>query len=604
MKQFKTIRASMFLSFSVVIVLLVVLSIGIFGYSFSKVLLRQEYDALQATCNSVSDSMDDQIETVQAASIKLYTSNQYKELFFKQVGSSAEEFSTGRDLWQTVRTVTGAVNSYLRILSLRNDGRVYRFDDTFCSDTQGALLLAPDINYLDKTVHAPFDHISEPHWIKADAAQPWKRVITVYTRFSRKISTERNNLLAVSIDYDHFVRRATELSCKAPGQSIYIFSHSGRLIFPLEGSMQTDELARARKQFFDLRRSGQSEGVFSDFPSDPRVYAWKFSQVSGFAAVVTSSAQMVYQPFFMFLFQLAGVGVAAAGCVLMLVYVLSRRLSRPLRMLGQSIQTYTLDQEEALHEDEPLHSGIDEIESLNIAYQQMRRRLHRSLEEVVVARSHETQSRMLALQAQMDPHFLYNTLSVMSILAEEQDCEEVSGMCAALVNMLRYISSSAAQVTLAQELAHTRAYIGLMQIRYRDMLRFSCDIPDDMLALSIPRLVVQPLVENALKYGINVDPPWCISISGRCEGETWSICVCDNGRGIAQEKLQELYARMRAYETCARIPEPELSGVGLVNIFMRLRLMYGENMVFSISNQPNGGLCVQIGGGIRGKDVP
>lgn len=604
MKQFKTIQGSMFLSFSVVIILLVFLSIGIFGYSFSKVLLRQEYDALQAACNNVSESMDDQIKTVQAASIKLYTSNQYKELFFKQVQSSAEEFSTGRDLWQTVRTVTGAVNSYLRILSLRSDGRVYRFDNTFCSDAQGALLLAPDINYLDKTVHTPFDHISEPHWIKADTTQPWERVITVYTRFSRKISTERNNLLAVSIDYDHFVRRATELSRKTPEESIYIFSHSGRLIFPLEGSLQTDELAHARKQFFDLRRTGQSEGSFSDFPSDPRVYTWKFSQVSGFAVVVTSSAQVVYRPFFVFLFQLIGVGGAAEVCLMILVYLLSRRLSRPLRMLGQSIQTYTLDQEEPLQEDAPLHSGIDEIESLNIAYQQMRRRLHRSLEEAVVARSHETQSRMLALQAQMNPHFLYNTLSVMSILAEEQDCNEVSGMCGELVNMLRYISNGAAQVTLAQELAHTRAYVGLMQIRYRGMLRFSCDIPDDMLSLSIPRLVVQPLIENALKYGINIDPPWCISLSGKREGEKWSICVRDNGRGIAQKKLQELYARMRAYETCTRIPEPELNGVGLVNIFMRLRLMYGENMVFSIFNQPQGGLCVQIGGGIDGKDMP
>jgi two-component system, sensor histidine kinase YesM len=228
----------------------------------------------------------------------------------------------------------------------------------------------------------------------------------------------------------------------------------------------------------------------------------------------------------------------------------------------------------------------------------MRQRLKNSLEETVISRSHEVHSLMLSLQSQMNPHFLYNTISVISVMAEEDGKVNIVKACEDLSNMLRYISSESSEpVLLSLELEHTLSFMNLMKLRYADDLSFSLNIPENMHTIKIPKLVIQPLVENCTKYAINVDPPWKTEITGIVSSNQWEIIVQDNGTGFNEAWLDSVKKRFELINIY-NMPELKLNGMGLANIFIRLKLLYGKDAIFELYNHPDGGAIVKIGGTI------
>ena len=127
----------------------------------------------------------------------------------------------------------------------------------------------------------------------------------------------------------------------------------------------------------------------------------------------------------------------------------------------------------------------------------------------------EIQAQMLALQAQMNPHFLYNSLNTIGAMAEEGMTEEVTSMCQDITSILRYISSDKESVsTVEEELEHCSLYLNCMKMRFKDKFTYEFDIGDDLLDLKIPKLCIQLLIENSVKFVSKTAPPWHIRIEG------------------------------------------------------------------------------------------
>jgi two-component sensor histidine kinase len=188
------------------------------------------------------------------------------------------------------------------------------------------------------------------------------------------------------------------------------------------------------------------------------------------------------------------------------------------------------------------------------------------------------EARLSALNAQLNPHFLFNTLHAVSSLVE-RDPRGVRRMIARLSELLRYTLDGGGEheVVLAQEIAFLERYLEIMQIRFQGQLEIEVQIGDEARDALVPNLILQPLVENAVKHGVDkVSGTGKIKIMARRDADRLVLSVSDNGPG--PQKI-------------ARLDE---AGVGLANIRQRLEQLYGSAQSLTLAEAPSGGTVAQI----------
>jgi sensor histidine kinase YesM len=157
-------------------------------------------------------------------------------------------------------------------------------------------------------------------------------------------------------------------------------------------------------------------------------------------------------------------------------------------------------------------------------------------------------------------------------------------------------SSEATTATLGTEVEYAECYLAAMRARFGDSLGYVIDVPETMRDIVVPRLIVQPFIENCFKYATTVRPPWRIELRGGSSRGRWAIEILDNGPGFSGATLgrvaERISARRRTGEGLAPM---SIAGMGMLNSFERLRLAFGEAAFFEISNLPEGGARVAMG---------
>lgn len=246
-----------------------------------------------------------------------------------------------------------------------------------------------------------------------------------------------------------------------------------------------------------------------------------------------------------------------------------------------------------------IEGNIKELIELDDAFEQMCRQLKESKDKLELSYVKEVQSKLLAMQSQMNPHFLFNVLSIIKIMGMEADRQEIVEVCTELSMMLRYVSSSdSSLVKIRQEKEYTLNYLKLMSVRFQEYLEYEVDIPEAMNQIKLPRLVLQPLVENSIKYITEIRPPWKIKVKGWVDENKWYLSVQDNGPGMDEEKEKELKRNMKKSLIEQNYEKSEIGGMGILNIYSRLVLVYGEDADLRIENKVESGLLVVIGGAL------
>lgn len=192
------------------------------------------------------------------------------------------------------------------------------------------------------------------------------------------------------------------------------------------------------------------------------------------------------------------------------------------------------------------------------------------------------------LQAQINPHFLYNTLDAIVWKAEAEDTGEVIGLTSSLSDFFRIsLSSGADWIPISQEKKHIEGYLKIQQTRYRDILRYEIDIPDEIGEYYILKLLLQPLVENAIYHGIKIKRGGGkIFVSGKLEDGYLVFSVRDTGLGMTPEQLNELNERMK--KEIPTVSEGGSGGFGLVNVNLRIRLYYNQEAGLKIESSTEG----------------
>lgn len=253
---------------------------------------------------------------------------------------------------------------------------------------------------------------------------------------------------------------------------------------------------------------------------------------------------------------------------ILLIYMLLRLLTIPLRMLATQMQkTGEGDFRARIHV-----TGSIEVCELSESFNSMVAHIDQLIKRTYVAELSEKDARLAALEAQLNPHFLYNTLQAVSTETLVNDQPQIHRMVTALAANLRYTIKGDTLVPLKQEISYVNDYIFLQKIRMDDALEFISHIDPATEDCLIPKISIQTLVENSIIHGKsgNMDKI-CIEVSAKYNDRNVIIMVRDNGCGITPQRLEQLYTDFALQKTTG-----EYGGIGLANLHSRIQLLYDE----------------------------
>lgn len=229
-----------------------------------------------------------------------------------------------------------------------------------------------------------------------------------------------------------------------------------------------------------------------------------------------------------------------------------------------------------------LTDSDEELAELGEGFNQMVERIGNLVEDIRVEQLNLRATEQKLLQAQINPHFLYNTLDTIVWLAEANQTEQVVMMVTALSDFFRTtLSKGRDYITVQEEESHIHSYLKIQQFRYQDILEYEIDIPEEMYHYRILKLTLQPLVENALYHGIkNKRGKGRILVTGYLESGRLVFLVQDNGQGMTGERLAQVQREMNKNQPDTDDP----SGFGLYNVVQRIKLNYGAQYGIWISS--------------------
>ena len=235
----------------------------------------------------------------------------------------------------------------------------------------------------------------------------------------------------------------------------------------------------------------------------------------------------------------------------------------------------------------PIEAEIEEIEELDEGINKMARKISALLENVRQEKEMQHLTELQLIQAQVNPHFLYNTLDTIVWLIEGGMTDDAVEMISSLSIFFRTsLSKGNDIIPLSEEERHTLSYLEIQQYRYRDILEFEINIPKELSGIPVPKLSIQPLAENALYHGIkNRRGKGKILIEGREEEDALVLTVSDNGQGMTPERLHEVQEAIRTGER---------AGFGLAAVAERIALYYGPGYGMKIFSEEGKGPTVEI----------
>ena len=294
-----------------------------------------------------------------------------------------------------------------------------------------------------------------------------------------------------------------------------------------------------------------------------------------------------YQDFFVNMIRFS---VIAFALILMLClflsYYIPLSITRPIRRLTQVT-------DQVAKGDLTVRSDVTgglEARVLSDSMNTMIDKINELLEQVKTEQVRLRKAEFELLQSQINPHFLYNTLDAIVWLAEAGEQKKVVSMVGSLSDFFR-ISLNQGQdiLDVREELQHVRSYLEIQQMRYQDILQYEICVPEELHSSRIPKITLQPLVENALYHGIkNKRGKGMIRIDGEMEDSDCILRITDNGRGMTPERLEQVREGIRN----RNVRETDI--YGLYNVNERIRLNFGENYGITITSTYGEGTCVTV----------
>ena len=282
--------------------------------------------------------------------------------------------------------------------------------------------------------------------------------------------------------------------------------------------------------------------------------------------------------------RLSGVmAVVILAAALFTSWLLSSLLGRPLRGLAAAMESFETDADHFTYR--PV-GGTREVQELSNSFGHMVVRIQRLMTTVREEEINLRKTELKALQAQINPHFLYNTLDSIAWMCEQGRNADAVNMIHALARLFRIsISRGHELIPIAKEIEHAESYLQIQKYRYKNQFTYTFDVDEACLDYYCNKITLQPIIENAINHGLDLlVEEGRIDVRVRQDGEDILFSVQDNGVGMSQEQI----------ETILRNGPSDRTGIGIKNVNDRLKIYFGKQYGLHITSEPDVGTCVEI----------
>lgn len=429
-------------------------------------------------------------------------------------------------------------------------------------------------------------HFSTPHVqnLFDDGTFRYHRVVSL----SRSVdindgSTSGSGVLLVDMKYSVLEDMLERINETSSGIYYYLCSRDGEIIYHPRWTEinrglfkeKNNKVASYEDGIYEMKTDGQKENIVV---GSVAYTGWKLIGVVPESVQETSINKFRYY-----------IITTILILVMMLLQVnrfISRKISRPIRELDESVKAY-----EAGAMPDIYIGGSAEIRHLGYSVQKSYEQIEALMKEIIQQQTERRKSELDVLQSQINPHFLYNTLESITWMIEAQRNKEAVVMISELAKLLRVsLSRGKTIISIGDELQHSRSYMNIQRVRYKERFKVEFLIDEEIKNYCIVKLVIQPLLENAIYYGVgnmDEDDDGQILIRGEKKGEDIYISIEDNGMGMPED------IRSNILTDNSKVPKHG-SGVGVINVHSRISLMFGPEYGLEVYSELDEGTKVVI----------
>lgn len=385
------------------------------------------------------------------------------------------------------------------------------------------------------------------------------------------------------------------LSGEGEKETILLLASDGRLITSNDDTISQEAAALL---------AGRSGDQTATIGNRSFVVVKQRSAVTGWTLLILTPVNVITQGISVLRTTIVVSAVIGTVLFTVLSFFLSTLITRPVFKLIKAMRSTRLG---ILRTTEKASSTM-EIQELNYSYNKMVDNINELIQLVYEKELSRSHTELKALQAQINPHFLFNTLDVLYWSLLDKDEDELAGYVVAMSDLFRYTITGQSEegwVRLRDELEHIGKYLYIMKVRFEDRLEWEIEASPEAQDAELPRLLLQPLVENAVLHGVESRiEPGRVKLTAAREGERIVITVEDDGIGMDEEKLSSLMEELDS----GRVTSSKASGVGIANVQKRLQLFFpgtGEQAgVMRIDSRKGQGTTISIEIPVQGGTMP
>lgn len=427
-------------------------------------------------------------------------------------------------------------------------------------------------------------HFSLPHvqnlFNNADNAYEW--VVSVSRMVEITVDGQvKKGVLLIDMTYDGLKQLVGNVSLGERGY-LYLTDQSGSMIYHPQRQRLVTGFATESTEAVTKRRDGVYEETFEGQRRQVTVKTVGYTGWRLVAVLPASEAdlsQLKNNIFFVFLF------LFFIAALILINSVISNMVAKPIRQLEQAVQ-----QIENGHLDTRIRvSGFYEVRHLGYTMDSMVTQIQKLMDTLVQEHQAKIKSEMDTLQSQINPHFLYNTLDIIVWMIENEQRAQAASVVTALARFFRISLSKGRQIiTVADEIEHVTNYLMIQKMRFKNRFAYRIEIEEGSEKLSTLKLVLQPLVENAIYHGMEfMDGDGLIEVRSFTDDKRLYLSVSDNGLGMTPEQVQALMqGQVKS--------KGKGSGIGFANVNERIRLYYGEGYGVEVSSEPDEGTVMTV----------
>ena len=486
-------------------------------------------------------------------------------------------------------------------LSFLYDSNKDKIQSIALYDTEGELMAAEPVILQKKGVNARQQpwftqamaeienmHFSTPHIqnLFQDDAKRYHFVISL-SRAVDVIDGDRpeNGVLLVDLKYSYLEEMMNRMNDSNRGRYYYVCDGSGNLIYHPYYNKINKGLFRENTDIVCTSEDGVYKKMRSEDGNKQTVIistiaytGWRMVGVVRQDARTDSLEQ--------FRIYMIVIVIMLIMMLLLVNRIVSKKISSPILKLDASVRAY-----EAGEKPDIYIGGSYEIRHLGNSIQSSYEEIERLMKEIMEEQNERRKSELAALQSQINPHFLYNTLESITWMIESGKNQDAVFMISELAKLFRIsLSRGKTIISIKDELQHCRNYMNIQKYRYKERFETEYDISEEIYSFCTVKLILQPILENAIYYGVgdmDKDEDPRIVVRGWKQEQDIYIAVSDNGIGMRHEDVENiLTGNQKAIK--------HGSGVGLINVHTRIRLMFGKKYGLIVESEPDEGTTVTI----------